>query len=355
MQKQTFGWPQALGVIVIAGLMFAGAYIAIQISPSLPNTFDRLAAAFISLTQKFIPGEHIIMSVNPQRVESGDQTILSWTHRNKSGNGVYTLTYPCTGGSYLGVRLSTGNKKILCDTPSEVVSADSNLTLIPVSEAGGVTEVRITLSYSASNENASPITASTTLSIVGTTQATKEIVSENNTTPVVIPSEQIKQSATPNASKTPTAGTRTEKTYTLASTSQSVVPKTPAPYGKTDLAPRIIAVGTIDRTTNQFTATTSLHVSDRIAVKFEVENLGTADSGSWTFSAVLPTFPMYIFQSEGQQNLQPGDRIEFTLGFDQVEPDINGRFVVNVDPTSSIPEASESNNIATTTIRASSK
>ncbi len=121
------------------------------------------------------------------------------------------------------------------------------------------------------------------------------------------------------------------------------------------LAPKILEIGVIDKITNVFQATASPSAHDRVAVRFEVENIGTADSGHWQFNAVLPTFPMYIFESEGQQPLSPGEKIEYVIGFDNVEPDVDGRFVINVDPTSSLSEASETNNIAITTIRVNSR
>ena len=51
-----------------------------------------------------------------------------------------------------------------------------------------------------------------------------------------------------------------------------------------------------------------------------------------------------------QQELRPKDRIEFTVGFDSFDINSNGQFVVNVDPTGSIQEKNEENNIVKFTI-----
>jgi hypothetical protein len=83
----------------------------------------------------------------------------------------------------------------------------------------------------------------------------------------------------------------------------------------------------------------------RIAVRFAVENLGTRTSPQWTFNAVLPTYPGNIFSSPSQQALGPGDRIEFTLGFDSVIDADTGVLTVNVDPAGSINESTKANNI----------
>lgn len=141
-----------------------------------------------------------------------------------------------------------------------------------------------------------------------------------------------------------TAGVKTE-------TLQLINPPAPVKdYGKPDLAVKISETGVIDKITNIFTATTSLRSIDRIAVRFSVENLGTKETGSWYFNAVLPTYPSHIYSANSQTSLLPGDRIEFTLGFDSVEKKDGNVVVINVDPANSIFEASEENNIARITI-----
>lgn len=144
--------------------------------------------------------------------------------------------------------------------------------------------------------------------------------------------------------KEKTAGQKTE-------TLQLINPPAPVKdIGKPDLAVKILEVGVIDKVTNVFTATTSLRSIDRIAVRFSVENLGTKETGSWYFNAVLPTYPSHIYSANSQVSLLPGDRIEFTLGFDSVEKKDGNVVVINTDPANSIFEASEDNNIARVTI-----
>ena len=149
-----------------------------------------------------------------------------------------------------------------------------------------------------------------------------------------------------SAVKTPiTAGPKIE-------TLQLINP--PAPIkkdiGKPDLAVKILEIGVIDKITNVWTATTSLRSIDRIAVRFLVENLGTKETDSWYFNAVLPTYPSYIYSSPSQISLKAGERIEFTLGFDSVEKKDGNIVVINIDPNNSVSEASEENNIARVTI-----
>ncbi len=139
----------------------------------------------------------------------------------------------------------------------------------------------------------------------------------------------------------PTAGPKTEKTFVYYSTG----PTPSNPNGSIDLEARVLAVGVVDKDTNVFTASSSPSANLRIAVKFDVINKGTKASGSWSFNAVLPTFPLYIYSGDSQQSLMPGDRIEFIIGFDSVERKKDGEFIVNVDPTNSVTESNKTNNI----------
>ncbi|OHA18666.1 MAG: hypothetical protein A2664_00360 [Candidatus Taylorbacteria bacterium RIFCSPHIGHO2_01_FULL_46_22b] len=352
-QKKTFGLSQAVGIAVILFLLAAGVWTAAQFGPYLPNAFNRIGAALINLTQTFIPAQKLTVSIDQTTTVSGEKVTFSWVHTNPKKEGVYSLLYPCITGAYVGMQVTTGEKTLLCDTPSDIYSDTNSITLITVSENDGTTTIPITLSFTQIEDTEASLSATAIVTVqtesdTNVTDSTTDIKPIEPTitgTPATNPTQPV---TTDGGKKAVTAGTTTQKVYPITNT------KTPAPYGKTDLAPRVLEIGVINKITNEFTATSSLRVYDRIAVRFVVENLGSSASGHWQFSAVLPTFPMHIFESEGQQSLEPGDRIEYTIGFDQVEPDVDGRFVINVDPTSSIAEASESNNIATTTIRAKS-
>lgn len=144
----------------------------------------------------------------------------------------------------------------------------------------------------------------------------------------------------------PTAGPKTEKTFVYYSTG----PTPSDPNGAIDLEARILEVGVVDKDTNVFTASSSPSANLRIAVKFDVINKGTKTSGSWSFNAVLPTLPLYIYSGDSQLPLQPGDRIEFIIGFDSVERKKDDEFIVNVDPSNSVTESNKSNNIVKTII-----
>ena len=128
-------------------------------------------------------------------------------------------------------------------------------------------------------------------------------------------------------------------------TIQIPTPRTSDPNGYADLTARVIEIGTVDKTTGVFTASTTPSRSERVAIRFAIENNGTKTSGQFAFNVVLPTLPSYTYFGQMQQELGPGDRIEYTLGFDSFVAANVGDVIINVDPTSSINERNKDNNI----------
>ncbi len=144
-----------------------------------------------------------------------------------------------------------------------------------------------------------------------------------------------------------------QNTITQGAQTEITVPINPSgnqiqasnPNGKVDLSAQITEVGYIDSITKEFIATSTPKSSDKIAFKFVISNIGTKTAEGWSFSTVIPTMPLYIYQSNTQQNLAPGERIEYMMGFDKGEVGTDKAIIVNVDPTRSIFESNEDNNI----------
>lgn len=176
----------------------------------------------------------------------------------------------------------------------------------------------------------------------------------DTTTPEEAAETEVEESA--DTGETQVSGS-TERTAGNETTTIEVISTggTPSsdPNGFVDLSARVIEIGLVDKATGEFTASSSPSRSafnQRAAVRFLVENLGTRTSGQWTFNAVLPTFPSHIYSSPSQLALAPGDRTEYTLGFDSFEEDGEGTLIVNVDPTNSINEPNKDNNILRVTV-----
>jgi hypothetical protein len=147
---------------------------------------------------------------------------------------------------------------------------------------------------------------------------------------------------------TTTAGQQTTKVYPTTNYNTVVASN---PYGKADLAVTILSYGTLDKSTNAYTATsTAVNRSNRIAVRFEVANRGDKTSPTWMFNGYLPTFPAQTFNSDQQSALNPGDKIEFTIGFDQMQDSATSIVKIEVDPANNVTESDKTNNTASISI-----
>lgn len=143
------------------------------------------------------------------------------------------------------------------------------------------------------------------------------------------------------------AGPQTTGTYAIGGS--AAVPGTP--YGFPDLVVQIHAVGYLASTSaDSFIASTTPPAGSRPAVSFTIKNVGTNATGSWRFSASIPTRTAYIFESQPQQTLSPGDSIDYTLGFDQAIRGSNQPISITADFLKTVAESDENNNRASASL-----
>ena len=138
-----------------------------------------------------------------------------------------------------------------------------------------------------------------------------------------------------------TAGDETSATYPISGTS------TPALSGLPDLITKINAVGYLATSSaDSFIASTTVPAGSRAAVSFTIKNIGTNATGLWRFSASIPTQTAYVFQSQPQQSLNPGDSIDYTLGFDQANTGAGKMISVTANFDHAVTESNSDNNSA---------
>ncbi len=332
------------------------ALIVISISLVSPHLKDiassinsGLNLALVSLSSVWKSAPKISVLSDTYNIDSGDIFSIDWKLSGES-SGTFSLSYPCISGASLSLVMEDNStQEISCSYELPILSTKNSLTLKAQTSENRFTDLPITIGFVSGNvkTNASvlitinnpkiksdskPIT-STVITPVETKIPTK------TTAPKVV--KPVPENATnANTVKPISAGPKQEKIYTVSNTPVVTADK------NSDLAVKILEIGFIDKNSNTFVATTSLKSSDRVAVRFEVQNLGGRATGEWRFNAVLPTYPSYIFSSEGQQSLSAGDKIEFTIGFDHIEKADGNTVVINADPAGSINELSEDNNIA---------
>ena len=335
-----------LAVLGLAAILGLGAFVVVKTYSNLEPVASRIYSAAVSLSRIFHPAEKLILESSDLDINSGEAVVLSFTHTGLNSDGVFELSYPCKGG--LALSIITGRDtatSIACETPFTILTSKDSVGVKIFSTENRFIDLPITLSFVP--KGATGASVSTNVLLLVNNRSISDITTtpvKTSPTPIKIVQPVVTKNPVATPVKTPvTAGPKTEKVYPVTNTT---ITKT----GNADLVARILEIGIIDKTSNTFVSTNVLRKTDRIAVRFEVENIGYRATGDWRFNAALPTYPFYIFSSDGQQSLNPGDKIEFTLGFDKIEKAQDNTVVVNVDPASSINELSEDNNIVKTVI-----
>lgn len=310
-------------------LIVIGMYGSVRVAQSVPGAFSRMAAAIVSISSIFVPAnETIALSLPSYTVTSGAPLTVAFDHQNKKLNGAYAFRYSCVDGVTISTVSGDGSTSLItCNQSYAFQPFNNSITITPTSDKLRFSDVELFITFTPEGAGTSTVAGSTVVTIENTKLSTTSLTPSTDDT-------------TPTTPVTPKPKPSTPKTTI-------VVPQGRAsdPNGYTDLTARIIEVGVID-STGAFTASSTPSRQNRVAVRFAIENSGTKTANKeFTFSAVLPTYPPYTYFSPAQVVLGPGDRIEFTIGFDSFEQDNTGDFIVNVDPTGSVNEKDKANNI----------
>lgn len=347
--NQTSGKAASVGLRVLAVLSFlvvlsVGMWGSVQIAKAVPTAFSTIAAAIASLTSVFIPAnsaEEVVVSASALTVPAGTPVTVSWQHVNKREEGSYTFRFNCADGVHFTSNAGgQANAMIFCNIPFNFLNDGNTLVVTPESSKNRFVDATVFIDFTPNGASAPTLTGSLTLTIVNEDLSTSP-GTVSPTTPI-----------TPAPTTPVTPAPQPPKVTTFPPT--TVTAPVSDPNGRVDLAVRVIEVGVVNKTTGVFTASSTPYRNSqeyRIAVRFTIENVGTKTSPNFSFNAVLPTLPSHIFSSPVQQNLNPGDRIEYTLAFDSFVDADEGVFKVNVDPTGSINEPNKENNLVTYTVK----
>ena len=186
--------------------------------------------------------------------------------------------------------------------------------------------------------------ASTTISF-GTASSTVS-TSTTTTTVVTTAATNLSTSAIPPKKIPITAGTKTSGTYQIGGTATAVTP-----YGLPDLAVTISAIGYFATASDDsFVTSQTVPAGNRPAVKFTIKNIGTNWTGTWRFSASIPTQTTYVYQSDPQQSLAPGDSIDYVLGFDRANIGSEQNILITANFDNMVADSNPNNNSISTAV-----
>jgi hypothetical protein len=224
----------------------------------------------------------------PNTVVSGNPTQIKWNYTT-TDVGSYSFLYECGTGVEFGAPVdATHFARIPCGAAFKLGAATSSAYILPVLTATSSTKTNMTVLF-----------------IPSGTGKQAQGVSAITVTPRI-------------ATSTPVA---TKPTETIPADT------TPVVRGPADLSVHITSI--------------SIDAYGNGTAVFDIANIGGTSTGTWYFTAQLPTQTPYTYSSPAQAPLAPGSHIVNTLNFTQAA---SGNFYVNVSPVTG--EASTNNNTA---------
>lgn len=202
----------------------------------------------------------------PANAQSGTPFNISWNYSG-SDTGSFAFVYKCVDG----VSLNDANgAHILCGTAHPLLNASSSsMTVTPV-VAGATTTLPVSIVFIPAATSSSQVTGTASVALAPAAQAPAPTQSQGQGTPVA------------------TGGSNT------GSQNAPAISHSPA-----DLSVRILNIST----------------GSMNAVQFDIANVGGSTSGSYTFTAYLPTSDGYVYNSPVQAPLSAGSHIVNTLQF----------------------------------------
>ena len=320
------GRPIWITILAVAGILAVIFALGISVFQLATRGSDRVSEITAGLGGLFQRSERIVLSVDESTANSEDEVTVFIEHRNKDTNqsGVYTAEIDCDEE----VQARLNGVEVACNEEIELgEETPESFTLTIETKAMRYTDVPVIVRYVGGDE---VVETDTLLTVVNTdiasTPTENETVGEEPDGGVVTDTEDSGKEKTPQYVTVKHYGGRYSD-----------------PNGTADLRVSITNTGVIRN--EDFRERKEVRENERAAVSFTISNAGTKETGVWYFSALLPTGETYYFRSENQQNLLPGDRIEYILAFDDIEGRRETELYVYADPTNSLSELSETNNI----------
>lgn len=290
----------------VAAILFA-VWLAVQVVSVIPSAFSSLASIADSVNN-YDKNAQLIVVNDTSVVNAGEAMTVSWSDMTLDGD--YSFSYGCTDGAALSLR--TGGEIIDLNCGESINLHNSNKVEIMLeSEKQRFIDVPYTVTFSPKSGAEDTVTESkitvVNASIPTTGIATEEIKEETIATPE--PEVPAKPAGSTNSNGGYVAGTPTTIKVPIYA-----IP-TSDPKGTTDLAVTFLGVGILTNN-DTFVRAGTIGTDQTGAFQFEVKNLGTKTSDTWSYEADLPSGISY--DSDTQKALKPNEKAIITIGFDGI-------------------------------------
>jgi hypothetical protein len=317
---------KVLAIVGLIAVLALAAWLSIQAIRYSPSAFSAVsstissAAVTLNSVFSFRGGEELALALEDTVLVSGEPTTVGFEHDGE--NAAYAFSFTCADNLRFRIQEENGEyTTVSCEEPYEF-SNRSELRLIPVSETARFADSTVTLAVAGSE-------VSDTADITVVNESVPEEEGEPSGEGETPANGGVSEPTTPSTPTTPTQPTR--------------------PAGA-DLSIRVIGTGIALGDDRTFYEAPAIPADQKGAIKFVVENVGGTRSGTFNFIATLPIEgnPFFRYEAPTQQPLNPGDRVEYTLGFDTLDVDDNANITIVIRPTG--PDANSSNNAVSRTV-----
>ena len=315
----------AMKSFAIIGFIIAIIFIVwlvVRVVALIPGAFSSLASIADGVYNNR-PQSELTVATQNTIINHNQSFNVNWSDTNKAGT--YTFTYECTDG--IAVDIKHSGSRITPVECGEVVNLGDetfSLDMIAQSERNRFSDVPYTIGFVPESTKDEIVTKDSVFTVVNvnipqsglasadTEDTTPEVVTETEAETVTEPEVETPAVTTPTTPAPTTPAVTPTPVY--VSTPVYSIPQSD-PNGSVDLAVRYLQVGRLD-SRNNFIPGGEFDNDARAAFQFEVKNIGTKTSDSWTFKADLTSGSTY--SSKSQAGLKPNERSVLTIGFDNV-------------------------------------
>ncbi len=226
----------------------------------------------------------------PATIASGQNFTLSWKY-NPVQKGTYAFLYQCDANVQMRTHTGDGGLVIPCGA-AYTVGQSASLALMPVLKNNATSSVSLTVIFLPSATSTGTSTSST----------------------------QAQGSTAISITPAPAPVMPTPTITTIQTTPTTPAPSTPSTPTPTRKSPADLTIKITSATVDAYGNGT---------VTFDIANDGGSGTGSYIFTAELPTTDAYTYTSTRQASLAPGARIVNTLNFSSVSP-MGGTVLISV-------------------------
>ncbi len=302
---------KTLAIVGFLAVALALIWVLIQGIRFVPGAFVSLASIAESI-QNYRPITELSIATEKSIVNSNESFQINWTDMKRPGT--YHFSYTCTEGVSLNVRGGDGDLiTIPCTEKLSLPHDVHGLFLSIESEESRFSDVAYSVAFE--TEDGETLVERTDKITVVNATIPVTVATTPNTDTEEAPAVAVKPT-TPKPVVTTPAVTPPAPTPVVTHTEVTYIPQSYA-NGFTDLKATFLGIGTMDG--NTFVPQANYDRDERGGLKFEVRNVGTKTSDTWTFTATLPSGVTYT--SEKQAALKPNEKVIFTLGFTMDEND----------------------------------